>query len=129
MNNIERALDDFFQRLNHASGPWYLMKNDDGGNLRVCHRTDKPITQQINSLDTGKLIVQAPDMLRTLCRTYLSILVRVRYGTARVSLNDVLADLRDVISDATGWQGVDVQSFFEQYAMWIHVEDLATRKG
>ena len=129
MNNlIEQYLDEFFKELQHTPGPWRPHEYNEavfGASSRVCVTvlqggSAKPVDQA-----NCKLISRAPDMLRSICRTYLTLLVKFAYGqndfctSARISLNDTLASLRNEISNATGLESRHLQDTFEDYVVSI----------
>lgn len=126
--NIEKYLDQFFKDLKHTPGPWSM---DDG------HLFTDDKNREYNSIATihdiwkndgtaepnSKLIAQSPELLRTICRTYLMLLIKFAYGQngtcneIRISLDGTLSDLRNQISIATGLQCQHIQDVFEQYAL------------
>lgn len=127
MNQIEKSLNHFFQRLGHTPGPWEFCNSEysseliasadkgKGEDSILYHGADWPIT-----IPNARLIIQSPAMLRTLCRTYLWMLVNVKYrGT--LTVDQTLADLRNEISEATGITCQEVQDTFEQYCLWIQL--------
>ena len=123
MENIEKALDNFFQRLGHTPGPWIVRPNRHNLPIQV-HAQEGFICEPDHQNNIERttadctLIAQSPAMLRTLCRTYLSLLARLD-SEVRGSIDSTLAGLRNQISDATGIESQQVQETFEQYATWI----------
>lgn len=130
-NNIEKALDNFFQRLGHTPGPWFFTEDydvrpEDKAPIAQAYWTQflKEETVKANAL----LISESPAMLRTLCRTYLWMLTNLTYGTPtatfRIKAQEILAGLVGQISEATGIDQQQVQETFEQYARWIETADI-----
>jgi hypothetical protein len=133
--NIEQQLDDFLNELQHTYGPWkagrtpfYLKAGQKGEPLtiRSPHHTEEIATVWTCALPTeanSKLITRSPDMLRTLCRTYLMLLIKFAWGQnstcneINISLQSTLADLRNAICNATGLECQYVQEKFEGYVM------------
>lgn len=128
MDNIEKSINHFFQRLGHTPGPWFYNEDFD---IRPSNKPavayaiwDTVVYKEPTAEANGRLISEAPAMLRTICRTYLWMLVNVKYrGT--LTVDQTLADLRNQISEATGIECQEVQDSFEQYALWIHTGDIA----
>lgn len=140
MDNIEQALDNFFQRLGHTPGPWKYTPHhfdENEGHLFFEGVEEGPCTINLKGAVAmsqeelnihGRLIAQSPAMLRTLCRTYLWMLTNLTYGTPtatfRIKSQEILAGLVGQISEATGIDHQQVQETFEQYATWITTGDL-----
>lgn len=133
MQNIEQYLDQFMGQMKHTPGPWegghtpfYLRMKQTGDpiTLRSDAHTEEIATVWTCMLPTeanAKLIAQSPNMLRSICRTYLQLLLTFRYGQdektnlLRIGLDSTLALLRNDITLATGLDGQYVQDTFEQY--------------
>lgn len=157
MNNIEKCLNEFFKELQHTPGPWKfedefiratILENDrrivdtcadaeqatrveDYGNMIADPyvRPSKFFNTEIEA--NSKLISRAPDMLRSICRTYLFLLVKFPFNDRqnstvreiRITLDGTLSSLRNEISNATGLECQHIQDTFEQYATWIEQEE------
>lgn len=132
---ITEAVAEFFKHLKHTPGPWEAMPNQSNHGETICIQNkaawmladvlipfekDEP-----EALANSKLISCAPEMLRSICITYLTLLVKFAYGqndfctSARISLDGTLADLRNKISLATGLEGKYVQEWFESKAQEV----------
>lgn len=125
---IEQKLDEFFKTLIHTQGTWKYELDVAGSTARVYAKGNhvaniwsgrKPSMEIVEA--NSKLISASPDMLRTLCRTYLTLLVKFNYKNSkvipmRIQLDGTLADLRNQICLATGLEGRLVQDTFEGYA-------------
>jgi hypothetical protein len=115
MNNIEKSLDHFFRELQHSKDTW--------GNFNL--PTDPE--EKANAI----LIMAAPDMLRELCRAYLTMLVKFGYGVnstvteirTSIWMQSMLASLCGQISEATRLEANHIQDTFEQYATWINMHE------
>lgn len=103
----------------------------DFGNIvaDVYTRPSHIFEDEINA--NANLIQQSPSMLRELCRTYLTLLVKFGYGVnetvtsirTTIWMQGMLASLCGHISAATGLDQKRVHDTFEQYATWINVEE------
>lgn len=147
MNNIEKSLDHFFKELQHTPGEWLLDCRDDENRKYPYATNGLPVYAQTKNGErlitdvsyafvdhsnmkeyesNAELIRCSPSMLRTLCWTYLTLLVKFAYGqndfctSARISLNETLASLRNEISQATGLECQHIQDKFEGYATAMH---------
>lgn len=144
MEAIEKYLDKFFQELDHTPAPWSI--EDQGGNSMNIHTSADNYEEyeicavwnagpeclqlelQEEAKANSKLITEAPRMLRTICRTYLLMLVKFHHGinetvtSVRISMDGTLANLRNDISMATGLECQHIQDTFEEYANIIHNE-------
>lgn len=136
---ITEAVAEFFKQLKHTPSPWIFDIEDmnvynavGSGICNVFRRAkvvgtddvEKP-GKSIETQTNAKLIAAAPEMLRSICITYLTLLVKFAYGqndfctSARISLDGTLADLRNKISIATGLEGKYVQEWFESKAQEV----------
>lgn len=142
MENIEKSLDHFFKGLKHTPGPWSPEGTQGKGKKKravftvikgsisfMPHNKHDERYPDERVEANSKLIAYAPDMLRSICRTYLWMLVKFAHdinGTCtsiRISANDTLASLRNQISNATGLECEHIQDTFEQYATWINMHE------
>lgn len=133
MENIEKSLDHFFKELKHTPGSWWKPQYESEvmegprGDIKICRI--HAVSEKDDGSHNGKLIAQAPDLLRSTCRTYLWMLVKFAYGindtctSIRISASDTLASLRNQISNATGLECEYIQDTFEQYALWINLDE------
>lgn len=127
--SIEKKLNEFFATLKHTKMQWMLPGNMDfdvmtspRGDLKIAkvYTVDLKGLPYVATLANAKLIVHAPEMLRSLCRTYLFLLVKnASLNIIRIDLDSTLASLVGQIADATGWTGEYVQTTFELYAQDI----------
>lgn len=129
MENIEKCLDQFFAELQHTPGEWKQ-------NKEVVHNDDifiasiYTLNQKESEYSTAnsKLITQSPSMLRSICRTYLFLLVKFPFNDRqnstvreiRITLDGTLSSLRNEISNATGLECQHIQDTFEEYALQIN---------
>lgn len=130
MDNIEKALDNFFQRLGHTPGPWEI-RYPSGIDMdiipkegpKICffrgysHSVELMDEYQDKEVANANLVSHSPDMLRTLCRTYLHLLTNTR----SLYLPEILVPLRDQVSAATGIESHEIERTFTQYATWIEL--------
>lgn len=132
---IEQYLDEFFKDLKHTPGPWEKCSTQHNQGETMCIQTKKGkvisevlvhFESELEAKSNTVLLSQAPETLRTLCRTYLTLLVKFAYGkttvatTARILMNPELADLRNAISLSTGMGGKEVQDTFEHFVYRIN---------
>ena len=136
---IEQYLDEFFKELQHTPGTWrpqgitVLAPGHGWKGVEVCKATSLDIlsNRTVNNEDAVTpanvtLIAAAPTMLRTLCRTYLTMLVKFRYGqnstvnSVRISMDATLSDLRNAICNSTRLDGQHVQDTFEHYVTRVY---------
>lgn len=139
---IKQCLDQFLNGLKHFPGHWHTSE-DQGGNsvvviasefddFEVCavwNAGPECLDEDLRpkAIANSKLIARAPDMLRSICWTYLYLLFRFREPSMiRLTMNSTLEDLRNQISHATGLDDMTVQETFEQFASWIEQEQCHT---
>lgn len=138
MNNlIEQYLDEFFKELQHTPGPWKVITTKDVKINRTGNEyTAMAIWGECTDImyfhgkeePNSKLIARAPDMLRTICRTYLTLLVKFPFNDRqnstvreiRITLDGTLSSLRNEISNATGLECQYIQDTFEDYTISIN---------
>jgi hypothetical protein len=97
------------------------------GDIKVCRIN--AVSNDDDGSHNGKLISRAPDMLRSLCRTYLTLLVKFPFNDRqnstvreiRISLDGTLASLRNEISIATGLECQYIQDTFYLYAKHVEI--------
>lgn len=141
---ISNKIDQFFKSLGHTPGPWkfedeyvraeVLNENDYGNQVAdVIMRPENIYQDELRF--NGALIAQAPQLLRTIAHTYLTLLVYFAYGEGsedinllRIRIDFVLADLRNKISLATSRECQELQTIFEDLAYNITTIDKVARK-
>ncbi len=121
---IEHCITEFFKELLHTEGPWIshpYFEAVNGPNKRICLLVSQGGSLRPQDKENCKLISRSPDLLRSVCNTYLTLLVKFKFGqnefcnSVHISLDSTFASLRNEISLATGLECQYIQDKFEAY--------------